>query len=417
MQLNDVQREFRRTVLTGDAKLNIWWGSVRAGKTVGVCATILKLSRKFRNQRFIIAGKSVRLLEDSVLPVLEQWAKKYRLKYRYVGGSRPVAHIGRNSFLLASGGVKGSHTRLAGITAAGAIIDEAPELDMRFLKYVITRCSLPGAKILMTGNPLSPLHQFKTEFLDGEERHNAYVLWTDTTANPHLSAEYLEQLKSSLTGADYARWYLGEWAAEEGLVYPFYATADDTDMGKLKQVVGVDYGDSGVTAAVLFRKYPDYWLAAREYWNDNRALMESNAEPIEADGNAQAIKTAFGWGEYVSDPSGPVLIRALRRAGLPARGANNDVGLGVQTVNQAMQSHQLKIAPSCVRLLTELSSLQWGNPTQAGMKPVKGDDHLADAMRYGAMAIFNLNSAVLATNTPKPVEDKTSIWRNYVKRN
>ena len=49
-------------------------------------------------------------------------------------------------------------------TAAGSYLNEATALHDTFVKECISRCSYPGARILMDTNPENPMHTVKKEY-------------------------------------------------------------------------------------------------------------------------------------------------------------------------------------------------------------------------------------------------------------
>ena len=67
--------------------------------------------------------------------------------------------------------------------------------------------------------------------------------------------------------------------------------------------------------------------------------------------------------------------------------ADNAVLPGVQLVASALDSGVLKIHPRCANLIEEMENYAWDARSQerGEDRPLKKDDHAADALRYAMM--------------------------------
>lgn len=133
-----------------------------------------------------------------------------------------------------------------------------------------------------------------------------------------------------------------------------------------------------------------------EYYQANRLISEQCKEILQMTGGRR-----LDWA--VIDPSaksreqttGKSLMDQYRDGGLPVVEANNRLFDGIAAVQEALKedserdhpltgkpgSPRLHIGRNCTHLIDQLSSYRWG---QDG-KPMKGDDHAVDALRYGMM--------------------------------
>ncbi len=85
---------------------------------------------------------------------LDAWG----IPYRYVRSGEQLLEIGTNTYYLYDAHNESSQDKIQGLTAAGALADEAALFPRNFIEQMIGRCSVEGAKIFMNCNPESPLH-------------------------------------------------------------------------------------------------------------------------------------------------------------------------------------------------------------------------------------------------------------------
>lgn len=106
--------------------------------------------------------------------------------------------------------------------------------------------------------------------------------------------------------------------------------------------------------------------------------------------NAAAIRArSMGWLRGVIDPAsmgmsqsgGSSLLDMYEKQGLSVELANNSVDLGIYECYQRLGEGRLVIFNTCVKTLAELRLYR----RDKSGRPVKKNDHLMDAMRYGVM--------------------------------
>jgi PBSX family phage terminase large subunit len=142
-------------------RINIWVGSIRAGKTF---ASILKLVDLIKNGPpgdGMIIGVNRESIQRNVLGEL----------YRFLGFSPPssktvqVRLYGRDIYFVGAHD-EGSVRRIKGSTLALAYVDEATDIPSPFWRMLLGRLSIKGAQLLATCNPEGPYHWLKKEFID-----------------------------------------------------------------------------------------------------------------------------------------------------------------------------------------------------------------------------------------------------------
>ncbi len=285
-------------------------------------------------------------------------------------------------------------TTIQGSTLAAAYVDEATCIPEVFWKMLETRLSVPGARLFATCNPEGPAHWLKKQYLD-RDCHDLAWWQFNLDDNPILDDAYKNAIKSSFSGMFYKRYILGEWALAHGAVYDTYD--DDNEYindfpSPNYYIVGVDYGTTNATAAVLCAITPNKWPQLRvekEYYYDSAVSGRSktDAELV------RDIQDFIGYKNvsaiYV-DPAAASFKIALRQADLPVIDANNDVLLGIKIVSKFIAGKNLIIHKGCKTLREHIQSYSW-DPKAADRgedKPVKHNDHILDALRYACCSAF-----------------------------
>ena len=218
-------------------KLLTWWmpqspyrdydivisdGAIRSGKTVaGIDGFITWSLHKFKDQSFIIAGKSIGALKRNVLRPLFQMLNAKGIPYQY-NRSENFIVIGNNTYYCFGANNEASQDVLQGLTAAGAYADEVALFPRSFVEQMIGRCSVEGSKIWMNCNPEGPYHFIKTDYIDKAEEKKILRLHFTLDDNLTLSDEIKERYRRMFSGVFYQRNILGLWVMAEGVVYDMF---------------------------------------------------------------------------------------------------------------------------------------------------------------------------------------------------
>lgn len=396
----------RDLVTLGTRRFNIAEGAVRSGKTVGTLIGFLIDVYRNPGPR-IIVGRTQQTIERNVVYPLQQMVGMRRAKYRR---GEELTLFGSPCYII-GGNNEQSFTRLSGITAQGAYADEISLLPKSFFQMLTTRMSLPGAKLFGTTNPAGPGHWFLTDWL----AHAA--LWIDMQGdrhdlggkldlvrftfglhdNPHLPPEYVEALDSEHTGMWRQRYVQGLWVAAVGSIWPaFLEQTWDKPLPEILSyyIVGLDHGTTNPFAGILVAEDVDRRaFAIDEFYHDSRvAGTMTDAEYV------QAIRAWLGQAgtrhpgassptRLLIDPAANHMYQALRRAGMSAYGADNDVLSGIRLISSMLTARRLWIVPGrCPNLMREGSGYAWDPAAQekGEDKPIKQNDHTCDGLRYVA---------------------------------
>lgn len=402
----------RESVLHATARVNVWEGSVRSGKTVASLLAWLRFVREGPPGNLLMAGRTERTLKRNIIdPLVDMLGRK---RCRYVQGDGVVWLLGRRVYVAGANDER-SQEKIRGITLAGAYVDEASLVPESFWSMLLTRLSVEGAALYGTTNPDAPRHWLLRDWLDKAstviQRDGILVQGGDGASldlarfrftlddNPHLPAAYVTALKREFVGLWYRRFILGEWVAAEGAIYDML---DPTLGGHLVDVlptmrawwVAIDYGTTNPFHAVLLGHGDDDRLyAAREWRWDSRAQRRqlTDAQYVERVGEwvrggcDGALGTQAAPERVFVDPSAASFIRAAYLDGWQGlQAADNTVLDGIRDVASLLAARRLLIHESCEATVDELSGYSWDPKAQERGEdaPLKQDDHAPDAVRY-----------------------------------
>lgn len=370
-------------------RFNIWVGAVRSGKTFSSIHAFINFLRNGPPGDAMIIGVNRGTIQRNVLTTL----------YKILGFPCPSPMsnktnlYGRDLYFVGAPDVS-AVTTIQGSTLATAYVDEATCIPEVFWKMLETRLSVPGARLYATCNPEGPAHWLKKQYLD-RDVHDLVSWQFNLDDNPILDDAYKNAIKASFSGMFYKRYILGEWALAHGAVYDNYD--DDNEYtndfpSPNYYIVGIDYGTTNATAAVLCAVTPNKWpqiRVEREYYYDSAISGRSKTD-------AELVRDVQDFIGYKNvsaiyvDPAAASFKIALRQADLPVLDANNDVLLGIKIVSKFIAGKNLIIHKSCKTLREHIQSYSW-DPKAADRgedKPVKHNDHILDALRYACCSAF-----------------------------
>lgn len=311
-------------------------------------------------------------------------------------GNRELHLYGRTIHLVGCADER-AEAKIRGPTFSGAYVDEITLIPESAFGMLLSRLSIPGAKLFGTTNPDSPYHWFKRDFLDREGELDLKSWKFKLEDNPSLTEEYKNAIKTEYKGLWYNRFIEGLWVQAEGAVFDFFEDSlhllDGSPFNARYYVVGVDYGTSNPTAFSLIgynpENYPHLWLEDEYYW-DSRAKQRQKTDSEYAEDLIRFIQ-----GKNVKmiciDPSAASFKAELIKHGIGNTvDANNDVLDGIRFHSKLLSNGTFKICRNCVHSIKEYRSYIWDDKSlKLGIdKPVKQNDHCLDSIRYSIMTHF-----------------------------
>ncbi len=372
-------------------------GAIRSGKTIACICSFLRWSLKnYDGENFIIAGKTIGTLKKNVIGPMLQILAAWGLKYDY-NRTENFLVIGNNTYFMYDANNESSQDRLQGLTAAGALADEAALFPQNFVDQMIGRCSVDGAKIFMNCNPGNPYHFVKVELIDKAKEKNILYMHFDMDDNLSLSEKVKARFRRMFSGVFYKRYILGLWVQAEGIIYDMF----DEIKHKVESIkraykefyVSCDYGTQNATVFLLWGNCEGKWYIVKEYYYSGRDKGKQKSDPeyykdLEAFIGETPIKA------IVIDPSAASFITLIRKHGkFKVRKAMNDVIGGIRNVASYLNNGVLQVNDCCFNTIKEFFSYIWDEKalTRGEDKPVKTMDHAMDAIRYFVNTILQFS--------------------------
>lgn len=363
-------------------------GAKRSGKTVLdndlFLAELKRVSKMAAREgiahpQYILAGADLGSIQRNVLIEL---TNKYGISVKFDKHNRfelfgvKVCCFGHSKITDLS------HIR--GMTAAGAYINEAVLANRRVFAEILSRCSLPGARIIMDTNPDRPSHWLKTDYIDKADGKTIQAFRWRLTDNTFLPQTYIDSIKASTpSGAFYSRDIDGAWVAAAGICFPdfvperHYIKRREVPWDRITRTwAGVDFGWEHYGVIVLLGEDDagtKYLL--KEWAAKHRSMAEwiHIARTIQAEHGEDII--------FYCDSARPDRIKELQEAGIWAINARKDVTAGISYVDSLYKTDRLFVCRDGVDLFSrEIDTYSW----QEGKdEPVKEADDCMDAVRYG----------------------------------
>lgn len=395
MAFSEKQLEVLRFPYSGYDAL-ICDGAVRSGKTsVMSLSFVLWAMNRFDRCTFALCGKSVGSVERNIInPLLGVRYLREEFDVRYTRGDHLLTvRRGRkeNYFYVFGGKDESSYALIQGITLAGVLLDEAALMPRSFVEQALARCSVDKSKFYFNCNPENPMHWFRQEWILHPEKHNAMHLHFLMDDNPSLSAATRKRYENTYSGVFYKRYVLGQWVAAEGVVYDMFSESANTYRPDQRpagmrwtsdRTIAVDYGTVNPTRFLEIYDDGETVRVDREYNWDSRKEYAQKTDQQYADDLLSFM--GENWCSVIVDPSAASFIAELQRRGVYVVPADNAVLDGIRKTAALLAGRKLLVSQSCPCLIDEMGSYAWDDKAarHGEEKPVKQNDHSADALRY-----------------------------------
>ena len=365
-------------------RLNILYGSVRSGKTwITLVVFALWVATMPKNAIYLMCAKTLTSLKRNCLDLLQSIIGEDNFQYSL---SAKQGNLFGRKIVLEGANDARSETKIRGMTLAGAYVDEITLVEEDFFTMLLSRLSMPNAKLFGSTNPDSPHHWLKTKYLDREGEIDIYVEKYTIDDNTFLDKDYVENIKSEYTGVFYNRFILGEFVIAEGLVYSMFdeskhVVKEHLEGSNVQYIVSIDYGTVNPFSAGLYSFDGRKAQREAEYYYDSRTTS------IRRDDEAHYKEVCKLIGDrkiefIIVDPSAASFIEVIKKyAQYIALPANNDVLDGIRVTTTFLNKGILKIHEDCENALNEFGLYSWDvESTEDAV--IKEYDHAMDEIRY-----------------------------------
>ena len=264
-----LMRQLKRNEL---ARINLLEGAVRSGKTwISLILFALWVALQPKEAAFLMVGKTLTSLKRNCLELLQSLVGE--ANFTYNTNSKEAELFGRKVHLEGASDAR-AENKIRGMTLTGAYCDEITLFAEDFFAMLLSRLSVPGAKLFATTNPDSPQHWLNVRYIKRAEELGMNIHRFTIDDNPYLDPQYVEALKKEYTGVFFKRFILGLWVVAEGACYPQIAdNPEDYIIDKLPDdarfiSIGIDWGGNrSLTAFVasVFHGNYDKVTIIRDY--------------------------------------------------------------------------------------------------------------------------------------------------------
>lgn len=389
MALSDKQI---RAYAESTARVNVWDGAVRSGKTFAWILLMLEEIANYQGHAaMVIVGKNLGSIFRNVFEPIDSVPEfaPARAHVQYRQGASTAIIFGKRVHVIGANDA-GSESRIRGMTVGRAWCDELTVLHKSFFKQLLARMSEKGARVFATTNPDSPSHWLKKEYLDNLESLPWSYHHFTMDDNPSLEDEYKDALKAEYTGLWYRRFILGQWVSAEGAIYDMWddesMVVDPQDMPEMQRTLalGIDYGTTHPTIGTLLQLGVDNKLYISDEWHPERstdaALSANLSRWLAQHPDPEWI--------YVDPAAASFRLQLFEDGHRRMKAADNKVIDGIRTVASLLDNHQLFISSTCTKLIEELPGYRWDDKaSEKGIeKPIKEQDDAADSARYSVFS-------------------------------
>ncbi len=398
------------TLKESTARINIWVGAVRSGKSYSSLIRWLEYLQEAPPGNLVMIGRTATTIKHNIV---DEICNLVGADAKFYVGKNELQLWGRRIYLVGASDER-AEQKIRGSTFAGAYIDEMTLIPESFFVMLLSRLSVPGSKLFGTTNPDSPFHWLKKNYLDRSEELDMKEWHFYLDDNPSLSEEFKTALKQEYRGLWYKRYIDGDWCLADGAVYDFYDDNIHSIMyppGLAKEYfIGIDYGTANPCAFVLIGinkdHYPNMWVE-KEYYYDSSKHYRQQTDSEYAEALIKFIGDIPVRGIYI-DPSAISFRLECQRQGIRnIFEAENEVLDGIRFVSGLLVNGTLKICKSCINLIKEMGSYVWDSKkAELGEdKPKKSHDHAVDALRYVLYSRFGKNISNNKSMTPSGLQE------------
>lgn len=383
-------------------QIALWSGAVRSGKTIAsLLAFLAAVAIAPDLGLIVIMGKTKDTIERNVIEPLQSIGlfDELATQTRHTKGANTAHILGRTVHLIGANDVR-AQDKIQGMTICLAYVDEATLLPRGFWMMLLSRLSVPGAKLFATTNPDGPAHWLRKDFILRATDVGMRVWKFRLSDNPSLAQSYVERLKRQYVGLWHRRFILGEWCLAEGAVYdmwdPSRHVVDILPVIRRWIALGVDYGTTNPFAALLLGLGEDGRLYLTHEWRYDSKQAHRSLTDVEYSERLRGWLASLehphspaargirpDW--TVVDPSAASFVQQLYRDGLTPTLADNSVLDRIRLISSLLAVNLLKVHRRCEGWINEIPGYSW-DPDKAEKgedAPIKADDHSLDGGGYG----------------------------------
>jgi phage terminase large subunit len=372
-------------LLDDQSRYLVLCGGAGSGKSEFAARKVFYRCETEGHHRFLVMRKIRRTLDESTVEVMRRVLADNDIVHQFNKSELSIQFAGpkgMNEILFMGLDDPEKIKSIKGITSIW--LEEATEFSKEDFLQIDLRLRDPGPlyrQIMLTFNPVeAEARWLKDMFFGPVPNPDAFVHRSTVCDNP--IAEVRNTYKARLDALKaqdptmYQVYGLGEWAALSGQIYPW--DVQPLPEMKFDEVwYGGDFGYSVDPSAIvrIYRRADEFWLEEIVYKTGlTNPMLASEMTRAGIDSRATVY----------FDAAEPKSIEELRRAGFnvqPCEKGPDSVRAGIDF----LKSKRIHIVEGSANLHREASSYCWRKDKNGDAlpEPVKFNDHLMDAARYG----------------------------------
>ena len=382
---NPKQELFHRST----ARYRAFIGGIRSGKTyAGAWETLLELI-KHPGLKALVVSPTYPILNESTLTTLEAIIPEQLLIEK---------HEQKHKWKLSNGSEilyrsADDPDSIRGMEAGWLWADELARVRTdEAWKRGIGRLSQRGmpCRAIITTTPRGMTWLYDEFVSNATPEHFLIGARTDDNRG-NLPGGFIENLERQYSGAFLQQELYGQFVGFEGLVYPDFSPSHILEVLPTRfprVIAGVDFGMTNPTVVLPIGLDID----GRAYVLDE--LYQCNHTINDLMPQIQQMKARYNISAFYADPSSNDLIEIMRRAGINAVAANNDILAGLMEVQSRLKKQadgrpRLFVSKRCMNTLEEFGQYRYADnrsTTNPNERPMKLFDHSMDALRYALMS-------------------------------
>lgn len=213
----------REKLAAGERTFVYWMGGVRSGKSFGACLALLEHLVGRENETYMVLAYTASQGLTIFGREMSRIADAMDLEPRLTRGATPRLSFGQNSCeVLFKGADKTGRDRsIQGLTLAGLIADEVPNLHRETLHQAEARVSGWAGLRIYTSNKTSPYHwstkYYHDRLLDGAL--DGLLVDSVVGDNQNVDTAFVEERAAEFTGDTLTRFIENEFTLDEPPIY------------------------------------------------------------------------------------------------------------------------------------------------------------------------------------------------------
>lgn len=406
IEYSEKQRELLRLWQSGNLRrINLLEGSVRSGKTwITLVLWAFWVATMPEDAAYLMVAKTLTSLRRNCLDLLETLVGKKNFTYSIP--KKEARLFGRLVYLEGVNDAR-AESKIRGMTLQGALCDELTLFTEDFFAMLLSRLSLPGAKLFGSTNPDNPGHWLMKNYIDRQDQLDMLVMKFLIDDNPALDGEYVRQLKREYVGVYYKRFILGRWVAADGAVYPIFGDRKESfllDAPPAVQytAIGVDFGGTGSAHTFTLTGFTPGMrevVVLGEYYHNNKE--QGVLSPAQLDAAfvkfVRRAQSRYPVREAFCDSAEQTLIQGLRMAcvksglAIDVRNARKGpINERIAFYNSLMAQGRFRVLRSCAHTIEALENAVYSS--KSAVKDERLDDGTTnidslDSMEYSTESV------------------------------